>query len=476
MIVTTASGPVAGTETAGIRRYLGIPYARAPFGAHRFGAPTPPQPWTSPLAADRFGPTAPKSSEPAGGLPEVPEPMIAGDECLNINVWTGAPVVPGPGPGPVPGPGPGPVPGPAAAASAGGPGKRPVLVWIHGGGFFAGCSANPWYDGTAFARDGLVFVSFNYRLGAEGFADIPGAPPNRGVLDWIAALEWVRDNIAAFGGDPANVTVFGQSAGGMAIMTLLAIPAVSGLFHRAIICSGVSKGIAIPLSDARATSLALAKELGIDPTVAGFASRTPEELVVAQVAVEARLSPGLSVEVLELGRSPLLWAPVRDEKLIVADPLSAVRAGAGSSIPLLVGTTHDEFGFRYYLEDLDDPRGQRLVDAIFRRPTQALVDARRDAAPTYRYEFCWPSTAYGGAVRAGHSLDICFFFDTLGAPFFERYAGRPGDQTLADFEHAQFVRFALTGATDWPAYWADGARTVQLFDEQSSVATQFVVA
>ena len=140
-----------------------------------------------------------------GGLPEVPEPVIPGDEILNLNVWT-----------------------PELAPAQ----PLPVLVWIHGGGFFAGCSANPWYDGASFAQHGIVMVSLNYRFGAEGFLEIEGATSNRALRDWLAALEWIRDNIAAFGGDPARVTVMGQSAGGMAVSALLATEASAGLFQQ----------------------------------------------------------------------------------------------------------------------------------------------------------------------------------------------------------------------------------------------------
>jgi para-nitrobenzyl esterase len=438
VMVTTTSGSVIGVAEGAVRRYLGIPYARAPFGALRFAAPVPPEP--SPRAADAFGPTAASPVGAAGGLPDVPEPVIPGDDILNLNVWT------------------------AAAPEE----RRPVLVWIHGGGFFGGCSANPWYDGTSFARDGLVFVSLNYRLGAEGFADLPGATRNRAVLDWVAALEWVRDNIAGFGGDPDQVTVFGQSAGGMAVTTLMTSPRASGLFHRAIICSGVADSIALPEADALAHGRALTEVLGRDAT-----TTSADELVRAQVETEAQLGLDMSVEGLAAGRTGLAWSPEIDGDLVPRQPLDAIVDGVGRDIPVLIGTTHDEFAWRYYLEDPDDPRGQELADALFRRPTQRFVDARAGGAPTYRYEFQWESTAYDGAVRAGHSLDIPFFFDTLDAPYFALYAGREAPQELADRIHGAFARFALVGDPGWPAY--HGSQAVQLFDDESTVVTGFVV-
>ena len=184
--VTTARGPVRGERRAdGSLRFLGIPYAQPPVGDLRFAAPVPPEPWSEPLDATAYGPTAQR--RPFAEITTIPEPSVPGAAVLNLNVFT-------------------PDTDPAAAL--------PVLVWIHGGGYVAGSAASPWYDGAAFNRDGVVLVSVGYRLGIEGFLHLEGAPDNRGVRDWIAALEWVRDNIAVFGGDPAKVTVAGQSAGG----------------------------------------------------------------------------------------------------------------------------------------------------------------------------------------------------------------------------------------------------------------------
>jgi para-nitrobenzyl esterase len=228
---------------------------------------------------------------------------------------------------------------------------------------------------------------------------------------------------------------------------------------------------------ARAATAALAAELGVEPTRDGFAAVDPQVLVAAQEAVTARLSGGLTVETFREGGAPLVWAPEVDGELLTRDPLDAVRDGAAGGIPILTGTTRDEFAWAYWMQDAADPRGAEVVDWMFRHPQQELLDARRDAAPTWRYEFRWESTAYDGRVRSGHSLDICFFFDTLGAPYFERYAGRPGDAALATREHAAFAAFARDGdpGADWPAYWADGARAVRVFDTEDAVERDFVV-
>ncbi|HEX4428638.1 MAG TPA: carboxylesterase family protein, partial [Frankiaceae bacterium] len=198
VLAQTKAGALRGTlATDGISRFLGIPYGRAPFGPLRFAAPEPAEGWDGTRDAVEFGPTAPKpdAEHSQSQLDFLEDPSIAGEDCLNLNVWT-----------------------PDRTANG-----LPVMVWIHGGAYLSGSSAQPLYDGTTFARDGVVFVSPNYRLGVEGFGLLPDAPSNRGVLDLLLALEWVRDNISAFGGDPDNVTVFGESAGAGLTLALLAL-------------------------------------------------------------------------------------------------------------------------------------------------------------------------------------------------------------------------------------------------------------
>jgi len=209
-VVTTGQGQLRGAEKNGVLSFKGIPYAAAPFGANRFAAPQPAPEWEGVRDALEYGPTCPKGPYPDFIAPLLVEPEIPGEDCLNLNVWT--------------------------PALDGDP--RPVLVWIHGGGFTNGSGAVSTYDGTRFARDGIVFVSINYRLGADGFLLLEDAPANRGLLDQIAALRWVRENIAAFGGDPQAVTIAGESAGAMSVTTLLSMPVAEGLFQRAIAQSG----------------------------------------------------------------------------------------------------------------------------------------------------------------------------------------------------------------------------------------------
>ena len=248
MIVDIASGKVRGHVERGVVRFLGIPYAAAPFGENRFRPPAPAPAWDGIRDCLEFGPTAPKGGYTPLMARLLADPDIAGDECLNLNVWAPAPMREG----------------------------LPVMVWIHGGSLRNGSSAVPTYDGHAFARDGVVLVSINYRLGVEGFANFPDAAPNRGLLDQIAALRWVRDNIASFGGDPENVTVFGESAGAISIGALLVSPHARGLFRRAAMQSGPPMAFS-PEAGGRITRL-IAKRLGVPATAAAYLGSGPRRI------------------------------------------------------------------------------------------------------------------------------------------------------------------------------------------------------
>jgi para-nitrobenzyl esterase len=443
MTISTTYGPVVGTESGGIRSFKGIPYARAPFGDLRFRAPVAPEPWTEPFVADRFGATSPqKQFANAGGLPEVPEPIIPGDDILNLNVWT-----------------------PEGAE----PGSLPVLVWIHGGGFFAGCSANPWYDGAAFARKGLVVVSLNYRLAYEGFLDLEGGTTNNAVLDWITALTWVQENVTAFGGNPAEVTLMGQSAGAMAVTALLSSTRTSGLFARAIIASGISRSAVRSKTSSLARSEKFAGLLGERPERGALASHAVEEYIAAQDVFDETAGDLEST----LGGEMALWLPVVDGDLVESTAIESVLAGRGSDIPLLVGTTENEFAWSLRTEEPTSEearvRGQHLTDRLFRKPTDDFVEARGTAsAPTYRYEFQWKSTA-DPIIGSGHSIDIPFFFNNLDAPYVTPYTGENPPQELADRVHAGFANFALTGDPGWPAYHDGDERSVMIFDTESRI-------
>ena len=249
VIAVTAQGRLRGARDGQALRFLGIPYAESPATAGRFGAPAAPGRWDGIRDALHYGATSP---QPDRGITLIPEPIIAGDNELNLNVFT-----------------------PDLGAA-----RLPVLVWIHGGGFFGGCNASPWYRGGPFARDGVVLVSINYRLGAEGFLEVPAAPANRAVRDWVRALEWVQENIAAFGGDPGRVTIAGQSAGGGACAALLGVPAARGLFRGAACMSG-GPALMQTAEGIRAVAARMARLLGVPALDRAALEQMPAETILA---------------------------------------------------------------------------------------------------------------------------------------------------------------------------------------------------
>ncbi|HEY1352722.1 MAG TPA: carboxylesterase family protein, partial [Ktedonobacteraceae bacterium] len=260
-VVKTRSGLVRGERVEGVASFKGIPYAAPPVGAQRFRPPGRAVAWDGVRDGLDYGPTVPKPpyAPPFDRL--LPEPARPGEECLNLNIWTPDP----------------------------GDGGLPVMVWIHGGAFRNGTGMIPTYDGTHFARDGVVCVTLNYRLGIEGFLYLGPGTANLGLLDQIAALTWVQENIAAFGGDPDNVTVFGESAGAMSVTTLLAMRQTQGLFRRLIAQSGAGHH-ALSLETARLVGEYLAAKLGIAATPEAFASQPAERLIQAQVELAGEVA------------------------------------------------------------------------------------------------------------------------------------------------------------------------------------------
>lgn len=476
MIAPTTSGRVRGVERDGIVAFRGVPYTAPPVGERRFRPPVEVDPWDGVRDATAFGPV---SWQNLGGL----QAMLGGGElacdedCLTLNVQT-----------------------PACDDGA-----RPVLVWIHGGGFTSGTGSTPWYDGTRFAANhDVVVVSCNYRLGALGFLWLGElgeefrASGTNGILDQVAALRWVRDNIAAFGGDPGNVTVFGESAGAMSVTTLLAVPSAHGLFHRAAPQSGAGHNTFAPHLAAEVTGAVLA-ELGVSSPEAVL-DATPEALVAVEAAVTraAFREPGRLA-----GRSGIALAmpfqPVVDGHWLPTDPLTAVAAGAASGVSLLTGTNADEWNlFRVMspggldhpklLERLDRIAGQGhafhdayaaahpgaspddlwsavLTDAGFRVPAVRLVEAHAAAtAPgvgTFQYLFTWPTPAFGGLMGSCHALEIPFVFDNLGKAGAEMFLGGPAGPELSGLAGAMneaWATFARTGTPAsadlpvWPAF------------------------
>ncbi|MEU1118034.1 MULTISPECIES: carboxylesterase family protein [unclassified Streptomyces] len=427
-VVATTHGPVRGEHQPYGTRFLGIPYAAPPVGALRFAEPRPPTPWSEPLDATAYGPTAQRQG--FGEDATIPEPSIPGDGTLNLNVFT-----------------------PAADASA----ALPVLVWIHGGGYVAGSAASPWYDGAAFCRDGVVLVSIGYRLGIEGFLHLADAPDNRGVRDWIAALEWVRDNIAAFGGDPAKVTVAGQSAGGGAVQTLLAVPAAHGLFRGALALSGAMMHPQDRWAGHAVADL-FTRRTGVPATAAALRDRPDQELLALQDAVTA---PGPD----RADLPGLLLAPFADGDLLPRPACTELtRGGTAADVPLLLGFTRHEF---------HPAGGPELTDRVFRRPNLVLAEAlaARDC-PVWLYEFRWPSPVPGDTEGlAFHCLDLPFAFDLLDADGVTAAAGHAPPQALADAMHGAYAAFVrdLDPGEDWPRY-TPKRRAVRIWDAEPVVA------
>ncbi|MCK7622251.1 carboxylesterase family protein [Streptomyces sp. RS10V-4] len=490
--VRTAAGVVRGFRRGGQAVFRGIPYAQPPVGRLRFAAPVPALPWDGVRPAVAFGPTAPQSGPTAPRTGEDTGPL-AGDAWLTLNVCT---------------------PDPGAA-------KLPVLVWIHGGGYIAGASSDPSYDPAALAGAGLVVVSLNYRVGAEGFALIEGAPANRGILDQIAALHWVRRNIAAFGGDPDRVTVAGQSAGAGTIAALLAIEPARGLFHRAIAHSVPGNHCTRALA-ARVTA-ALADRLGAAPTAAGLARVSPQRLADEVTALGTALADR-HADWGRLARLGVAVCPVIDGELLTGPPGPAPTGGRTGGIDLLAGHTRDEFRLFSVLSgrygtgadgtggwtaeeartalDLFAPPphggdayraahpgatpGELLEtvysDALFRMPSLRLAEANAAAGGTsYLFELCLAAPASGGVLGACHSLDVPLAFGTLDSPTGRQLFGdRPAPEVRAVSRELQraWVRFAATGDPGWAAYRPDrqltrvldtASRTVR-YPEQTSRA------
>ncbi|GAA2722300.1 MULTISPECIES: carboxylesterase family protein [Streptomyces] len=458
-VFPTTSGPVRGHPRDGaVVAVPGIPYAAAPFGAARFREPQPPVPWTAVRDCTDFGPVAPQSAR----LPGAPHWSPGDEDVLTLNVWT-----------------------PAGARSA------PVLVWLHGGAYTFGSSAQPDFDGTALARAGLVVVTVTYRLGFEGFGHVPpGAggsryPDNRGLLDQVAALRWVRENIAAFGGDPERVTVAGQSSGAASVVCLAVMEGARGLFRRAVAHSPASPSFSPAL--AAQTTRRVAAAAGLPATAEALLAAPPGVLVEAsdRVADAYRRDPASG----HRHYDPVLYGPVVDGHVLPAEPLSAVAAGAAGGVELLVCHTTQE----YWLLDAvgssakvtteeqlgafaadfglppDMMAGYRALmpgasvlevylaaygDLLFAEYGRRLAEAHaRAGGRVFLSRFDRQRTGPGGVVRPWHCADVPFAFGTLACPHVEFLIGGPptaADQRLSERMVAAWVSFAATGDPGWP--------------------------
>jgi para-nitrobenzyl esterase len=469
-IVETRQGKVEGEARGGHLRFRGIPFAAAPVGELRFRAPRPHAPWSGVRPALAFGKAAPQNASALPGMEAGPQD----EDCLFLNVYT-----------------------PAADGA-----RRPVFFWIHGGGFTGGSGGQALYDGGPLAERGdVVVVTINYRLGALGYLLLADGDANLGQLDQIAALRWVHENIAAFGGDPAKITIAGESAGGMAVATLLAMPAAKGLFRGAIAQSGAAHHVHSPESAQRVTAAVLAA-LGLGPSEGAKLRDVPvAKLLAAQAQAMADLGRSLGL---------LSFAPAIDPDTLPRHPLAAVRDGAARDVALKAGTTRDETKLFHMgmghgdldeaglakrlraalrLVRADEARAEAMIDTYrrardgrapttpgelhdaletdrtFRVPAIRLAEAQRPHQPnTYKYLFDWVSPARRGALGACHALELPFMFGTLAAPTLDRFAGKgPDAEALSTRMMDAWLAFAKSANPGWSSYDA-ARRATQIFD------------
>ncbi|WP_048876388.1 carboxylesterase/lipase family protein [Saccharomonospora saliphila] len=469
MIAKTEYGAVRGSEADGLAVFKGIPFAAPLDGPRRFLAPQPPEPWTDTREAVDFSAPTPQGTM-MEGMPSLWRPGCDTD-CLTVNVWTPEP---------------------------GGSGL-PVLVYLYGGAFLVGSSSEPTYDGTRLARDGVVVVTVNYRVGYEGFGWVADAPANRALLDQLAALRWVRDNIAGFGGDADNVTVFGESAGATAVAALLSAPRATGLFRRAIAQSVA--GRFLDRDEARRMGESIAAEVGTRATVEELAAVPPEEIHRVHKRPLARaVANGESSQ--PEGITP--YAFVLDDDTVPRPPWHALRAGSARGVEVIWGFNRDEYTLFTLGRDLssadpgaaaralglgpsavDDYRAAHpgitdadlytllFSDAVFRMPTTWCADAHASAGGrSFLYELTWPSPAMGGALRACHALDLPLTFGNFDTPVRAMVLGEsvPEEAHVLSREMRRaWVSFAGTGDPGWPAYDAERALT-RIWDVPPSVA------
>lgn len=484
----TALGPVLGRaleqDGRAVARFLGIPFARAPVGRLRFAPPQPPEPWTRRRPATAYGPAPPQAGGALLDLIGASPRAAQAEDCLTLNVFT---------------------PGMDGA-------RRPVMVWIHGGAFVSGSADAAVYDGARLgARGDVVVVTFNYRVGALGWLHLDGREgaggpraSNLGLQDQIAALRWVRDNAACFGGDPERVTLFGESAGAGSILALLAAPAARGLFHGAIVQSAAPDGY-LTSGEASERTARLLALLGVAPAA------------LPEVPLAALLDAQQKAASERFWKTGMFFTPVVDGEILPARPMAALREGEAASLPLVIGTTRDELQLYKYgreappipdeavvqaiaaalPEALEDRPGEarRIADALrraraaraeslqgidriyafqtdwaMRGPAIRLAEQRaRRGARTFCYLFDWTSPAQGGALGACHALDVPFTFGALDVPGVSHFTGSgPAAGRVAAQIMDAWIQFARSGQPEdrfagrWPTYDETRRHTVRI--------------
>ena len=488
--VETAYGTVAGVHTDGVLSFKNIPYAAAPTGEERWSAPKPPDTWTGVREAAQFGPISWQivaTEQGALSFAQDATPPVLAEDCLSLNVWT-----------------------PNADDEA-----RPVMVWIHGGAFVTGSGSSPIYDGSNLSRRGnVVVVTINYRLGVLGFLNLNevtggriSSTGNEGLLDQAFALEWVRDNIARFGGDPNNVTIFGESAGGMSVGALLALREAKGLFHKAIPQSGAAHTAnTLAQSTDVASQLLAALEISPNSNLSKLFELSAEDLTRVGADVSAKLPW-------------MCYQPCIDGAQLSARPIECVANGSADDVSVLVGCTRDEWllfsvmdptikamtqdDFESRLAPRNgrpDLRGLGLgyqeilsrdgndvtpadvwqvieSDRGFRMPGIVLAETlNKRSKDAYQYLFTVESPAYGGILKSCHAIDIGYVFGTHNLNEGTRgfFGGEPAHSELAEITMDAWLAFARTGnpATDTLSNWSSydrETRSTAIFGLPASV-------
>ena len=481
-VAQTANGKVAGYIQDGVTIFKGIPYAKA----NSFEAPVQADSWEGIRSCRQYGPVSPQGARSGWANDEIAFAFnwndgVQGEDCLRLNVWT-----------------------PALDSR-----KRPVMVWLHGGGYSAGSGQElPSYDGTslAFAED-VVVVSINHRLNVLGFLDLSAygekyaKSANAGLLDIVASLKWVRDNIAAFGGDPSNVTIFGQSGGGGKVTTLLATPCAKGLFHKAIVQSG-SMLRTMESKYSRKIGIATVRNLGLDASSIDKISEVPYgellaagEKAIAQVKAEADRD---GVASFIFG-----WAPTVDGAVLPSQPFDPQAPAISADIPMIIGTTRHEFSMTTYVPALRNAGREEVIgilkgrygegterflelfakaypgskpadmldaDFVFRPGAieQALRKSLQGAAPVYMYMFNWESPVLDGILRSTHCMEIPFVFNNADRHASMTGGGAQAMELASKMSHcwAEFARCgkpSAEGLPEWEPFEAE-KRAVMFFD------------
>lgn len=471
-VADTSAGTVRGRWEGAVAAFRGIPYAEPPVAQLRFAAPVPAQQWDGIRKAVEFGPSVPQAGHTGAVMSSVSGVIEDGSEdCLTLNVWS---------------------------PDLGGA-RMPVMVWIQGGTYLENHTRNPHYDGAVLAGCGVVVVSMNYRVGADGFARITGAPDNRGILDQIEALRWVRENIGAFGGDPGNVTVFGQSAGAACIAALLVMPKAAGLFRRAI-CQSMP-GTYFSDRLARAISSTIAARLGVHPTVDDL-SRFPHRALTDATTAVIRSMPELVEAWGPMALTPTPFSPIVDGEILPSAPWHALAGGAARDVELLIGHTRDEYRlyttqpggrpspariaevFTYLAPCGDDaayrkayPHATPLqryeylnADWLFRMPSLHLADAAHaGGAQVWCYELTW---SFNSEQGASHCLDFLLIFGTLGLEEAGAHRSAHPDAALeitgvGGRMRGDWVNFAADGSPGWAPYDPRN-RSTRVYDAQAT--------